>query len=527
MTEQRTLHRIRILLAALIALAAAGCSSLNQFDSWPIFASEPETDRQPGRFQALGPLVDVQWKDSTTQWGVRPLFSVRNYHDIPQDEPTQFAVPFFSPTATLSVLQRRTPAIAAPGQPSRSALQVLALWPIYWRESSGPMHRTLVLPFYYNYRNETADGGFYHHWAFFPLYFGGNTSLHGSYHAVFPFGGVLKNILGRDRIVFVVFPLYVYTESGEHRSYNVLVPFFNYSYGGRRSATYFWPIVGRSQRFDDPPQWFILWPFITFYEKPEPGENPVYSSAFFPFFGTQEKNGVKTRNIIWPLYSRAYNERTGRTDLVAPWPFFRSGSGPEYSRFTIWPFFGTLHDEQVRRQFYMWPLFRFEQRDTDGTSMRGRSIMLLYRSIDNRWYDPAEQARTYHENILWPLWYYKRDGLGNSYFCSLELRGVPAPQSFDRLYAPLWRLFESETRTYPTPPLTWHSTRALWDIFRYDRDDESSFLRVAPLFSARRANGKYKSIEVLMGLFGFVDQPERRTYRVLFFPWTVGREEKP
>ncbi len=523
MTGQGAIPASHPALLALIYLSVAGCAPFEQFDSWPVAAARPETERLPGRVEALGPFVDVQWKESTAQWGLRPLFSVRQYRRIPPDSKAQFDVPFFAPPATLSTLARRVPPRTRPGE-GCSALQVLALWPLYRHESCGPTSRTFFMPLYYNVRGRNEDGGKWHHWALFPIYFGGDSDKCGPYHAVFPHGGVVKNLLGRDKIRFVLFPLYSHATSGEHESYYVLFPFLRWASGGGRCTWQIWPLLGRTKRQDNPPRWFFLWPFFWYTEKPGEGETETRGSAFFPFWGWQERGDVRIYNIAWPLFSHTHNSKTGRTDYVVPWPILRFGSGPDYNRFQVWPLCGWLTDHHVQRQYYLWPLFRFEQRRTERRRMKGRSLFIVYRSIYKQWEDAGRSSpRTSYENVLWPLWCYKRDRLGNTYFGTLALRGVPDPQGWDRFYTFIWRIFEHESRVYNKGPgqNVWRSTRALWEAFRYDRDEDSSSLRLFPLFSCRRRGGRFKSFEVLAGMFGFVDRPGKRTYRTLFIPWAV------
>lgn len=507
------------------AVFAAGCSPFGQIGSWPLLATELETEDLPGRAEMFGPLVDVQWQQSTVQWGLRPLFSVRQYRDVPLDRQAQFDVPFFAPPALLSSLARRTPPRTAPGE-GRTALQVLALYPFYTHESCGPMSRTSLL-LYSNVRYETSDGDWHRRWELFPLYFGGNSSRHGLYHALFPLGGMLKNKFGRDEIIFVLFPLFTYARSGERRSYHLPWPFVRWASGGGRDVWHVWPLIGRMRRQDNPPQWFFLWPFFWYSEEPEEGERDSSRTAFFPFWGRQQQGDVTVHNVLWPLFSHARNDRTGRTDYVTPFPILRLGWGPDYDRFQVWPLFGVLRDQHIRRQYVLWPLFRFEQRDQPRSRMRGRSLLVLYRSISREWENADGDIRSDYENLLWPLWYYKRDAFDNTYFGTLALRGVPDPQGWDRFYSFIWRIFEHESRTYGRRPdrRVWRSTRALWGAFRYDRDDDSSFLRMFPLFTSRRAGGRFRSFEVLAGMFGYVDRPGTRTYRVLFVPWTVSRED--
>ncbi len=519
-------HSHHLPAALCLIIAAAGCSSVNQIDSWPIVYTDPESDRFPGRTEFIGPFIDIEWKDSTAQWGLRPLFSVRQYRDIPLDRQPQYDVPFFAPPAILSTISRQTPPHTAPGQ-GHSALQVLALWPLFSHESSGPVSRTYFIPLYYNVRDNTTPGNRWHQWAFFPLYFGGNSDKSGPYHALFPVGGVVKNMFGRDRIDFVLFPLYMHTAVGERHSYNFIWPIFNYAHGGGRDGWYVWPIIGRMARQDNPPRWFFLWPFFWYTEPPAEGERPTRATVFFPFFGWQERDGVRITNIIWPLYSHTKNTNTGQSDYVVPWPVLRIGSGPDYSRFQVWPLIGFYSDKRVSRQYYLWPLARFEQRRTEDSSMTGQSLLIIYRATARTWQDSRSQTRSDYENILWPLWSYKRDGQGNTYFCVIEPRGVPDPQGYDRFYAFIWRIFERESRTSPDDQArgTWRSTRALWQAFRYDSDNQSSFLRVFPALTCRRHSGRFTSFELLAGMFGFIDKPGTRTYRVLFIPWSVKRSE--
>ncbi len=508
-----------------LVLCLAGCASFDDIDTWPLLSTEPEQEFLPGRVEALGPFVDVQWQQSTTQWGLKPLFSVRNYRDVPYDRIAQFDVPFFAAAATLSTLARRTPPRTDPGE-GRRARQVLALYPLYRHESCEPLSRTIFIPLYYNVRNRHADQGWYHHWALFPIYFGGNSRAHGPYHAVFPLGGVCKNLFGRDKVRFVLGPLYIHASSGGRESYNVLWPFFNYTAGGGRDRWYVWPLIGRMKRQDNPPRWFFLWPFFWHTPKPKEGERETRGSAFFPFWGWQKDGAVYRRNVIWPLFSYARNEKTGRTDYVTPWPILRIGDGPDYYRRQAWPFYGYLDDAHVHRHYVLWPLYRREVRETDRSRMRGRSVLIIYRSITNEWKGSKDEDRSDYENILWPLYYYKRDGLGNKVFTTLNIRGVPDPQGWDRFYTFIWRIYEYESRavapgTLDTP---WKSTRALWGAYRYDRGWERSRMRVFPLFTSRRADGRLSGLEVLMGLFGYIDKPGARTYRLLFIPWTVKRE---
>jgi hypothetical protein len=522
-------HRCQLLLLGLVVLLVSGCRSAEQLDSWPLFVTEPESVHRPGRLRALGPLVQVDWKDSYRQWGVWPLFSVRNCPRVPEDEWAKFDVPYFSPPPLLTPFARREPPQAPPGE-GRPALQVLVLFPFIRHESCGPARRNLILPIYWNNQNRYRDGAWWHVWTLFPFYWGGNSSEDGPFHALFPLGGIIKNQFGRDVIRFVLFPLYSHTTSMGRESYSVLYPFFNYATGGDRDRWRIWPFVGRVKRQNRPPMWFFLWPFFWYTEPPEAGERAnAGTTALFPFWGTMRSGGLTRTNILWPFYSRVTNDVKQRTDIVAPWPIFRHGQGPDYYRFQIWPLIGTYGEAHVKRTYVLWPLWRTERRETERRLVDWRSLFVVYNRRYAELAGPNGEAVTNYRSLLWPFYYYARDRDGNTYLRVLNVRGLPDPHGWDRFYAKIFHVFEHEKRAAAPldPDGDWRSTRALWGGLRYDRDDRGTFLRIFPLFSTRTRDGRRLSFEALMGAFGYVDRPGRRVYRILFIPWSIERKGSP
>ncbi|MFW6157872.1 MAG: hypothetical protein ACOC8E_00770 [Planctomycetota bacterium] len=521
MEDRRTIPAAGLALV-LVCLAAAGCASPAQLERWPLLPVEPETDRFPGRLR-LGPFADVQWKDSTCQWGVRPLFSVRQYWNVAPDQRLNYDLPYYAPPALLDPTAREGPPPAAPGQTPRRGLQVYALPPFFWHASCGAEGGTQFIPFYYDFRGRNETEGRHHIWGLVPLYFGGYSDQRGSYHALFPLGGTVKNMLGRDRIDFVLFPLFSHARNGEHHSYTVLWPFINWSRGGGRWGWRVWPLVGRSKDEGEPPYWFILWPLFGFSESAGEGDREVHRYGAFPLYLWQKEGAVTTVSILGPIVSYSRNADTGRTEYVAPWPLFRYGYGPEYSRFQLWPFYGQVRERHVRQQYLLWPFFRFQQKDTARSRSRARALFMIYREKSREWQTEDNRELSTYENALWPLWYYRRDELGNAYLGALSLFGAPDVQGWRRLYAPLWDLYEYDRRTYGAPGdrRTWRSHRLLWGAIGYEEDERSSSLRVFPLFSVDRRDGAFTGFHLLAGLFGYADDAGKRTVRLFFIPWTI------
>jgi len=505
----------------------AGCSGIDQLDSWPFYAVEPETEWRPRRIQILGPIIEIQRKGSAVQWDLRPFVSIRRFYDLPPDRPPQFDVPYFSPRALLTKMARRVPPAAKPGE-GRDAHQVHVLYPIYRHERCGPMWRTYLLPFYYNFHGETEDGEKWHHRAILPFYMAGRSDKRGSYAAVIPFHGTLKNMLGFDEIRFTMFPFYVHFISGERHRWGVLFPIISWSKGGGRESWYIAPFYGWTKRQDEPKRRFYLWPLFCTVDEPKEGERTdIKASVFFPFYAKVQRGSVISKHVMWPIYSHQYNTKTGRHEYVSPVWIRRWGWGPDYERYQFWPFYGRWRQGHVTRKWILYPFWQTERRETDRSLMVGRARGLIDRTIYREWTEPDGKRLNDYERTVWPFSYFKRDHENNEYEASLALRGRPDPHGLDRCYAALWRVYEYRKLTVGpgSPEDPWRSTRVLWEGIRYDRTNDSSFLRIFPLFSRRREQGELKSLEVLMGMFGYVDRPGKRTYRIFFVPWTVKRED--
>ncbi len=522
MENQQTITgaRLALILACLIGV---GCTTAHRLEQWPVLPVEAETDRHPGELR-LGRLAELRWKHSTVQWGLAPLFSVRQYWDLDPEQDFNYNLPYYTPPALLDEEDRVGPRLAGPDQVPGRARQVFVLPPLFHHASFEDSRGTVLLPFYYNFLGWNEEEGRHRVWGLFPIYFGGRSDQRGSYHAVFPLGGTVKNMLGRDRIDFVLFPLYSHAQSGDHHSYTVLWPFINWRRGGGRRGWRVWPIVGRSKAKGEPPHWFFLWPFFGGTGQAEEDDRAVERRGVFPFYVRETGGAVTNISILGPIIGYSKNEDTGQTEYVAPWPFFRYGQGPRYSRLQFWPFYGRLRDRNASQQYYMWPFFRFGQQETDRRTSHERTLFLFYRDKSERWTAEDGSEMTTYDNALWPFWYYRRDEKGNAYLGALNLFGFPAPQGWGRVYSPLWDIYEYDRRTYGPPDdrQIWRRHRFLWGAVRYERDERKSALRVFPLFSVNRRDGAISGVNLLGGLLGYSDREDRRTFRVLFIPWTTG-----
>lgn len=334
----------------------------------------------------------------------------------------------------------------------------------------------------------------------FPLLATGHHPVEGSYLYVFPFGGTLKGLLGKDEALGVLFPLYGWTRRGETESHHILFPLISLTYGGGVSGFRFLPFYGHlEKRRPDGELVFnrttVLWPLISWAAENTNSRNPFRSLVVFPFFGFTRSEWMDDTTILWPFFRWWEDKRTGYQEYRLPFPFLIFGSGPEQSRFDLWPLFGFRERGSYRRHFFLWPIERYETIETEEYVDRRLWVLPFFWGHHRRYkqgLDGAPPGEDVQVNV-WPLLRYeeRRDGTFEVAF--------PAPLwfedptfNFDAILGPLWRLFryrrEADGRTRLDVLLGLFSARSgpeeeRWDVLgglvgRTTRADGTSTTRL-------------------------------------------------
>lgn len=417
-----------VLLAGLLTLLLAGCHS---FAVPPFY--EQDLDPAPMREGSR----QVEWDFDV---GVRPLFQARATADGERVE-GHLLFP-------LGVMER------TPEQ------RTVRLYPIYQRiqrtDPDGfPDDDTIVFPFLVT----------------------GTHPVEGSYLYVFPFGGTLKGLLGKDEAAGVLFPLYGWTRDRETETHHVLWPLVSWTSGGGASGVRVLPFYGHQEKRDAEgnlvfDRTTVLWPLFSWAHDGTNSRNRFESLFVFPFFGRTRSPWMDDDTVLWPLLRWWHDKRTGYREWRLPFPFFVRGSGPDHTRLDVWPFFGYRQRGGFTRHFALWPIERHEVQETEEYRDERLWLLPLFWRSHRQYHDGrGEDVKT----SVWPLVRYERDHQGGF---SVQL---PAPLwfedpllNFDTILAPLWRLF------------------------RYARDAEGR-----------------TSLDLLLGLFSSRDGPEGSRWDVL------------
>ncbi|MEW6444406.1 MAG: hypothetical protein AB1640_26005 [bacterium] len=419
---------VSVLILA-VALCSAGCmTGKDRVELGPLYARRPLLEEPGTEWSFLWPFFDGRSGEKVRQFGFRPVLNLRRESQTGREG-------------------------------DRTELQ--ALWPlILYRQTEGCERRTLRLfPLVYHRefvhpegREETDD-------FVLPFFLRGRSSdSEENYLALFPLAGSLRGLFGKDRIRFLLFPLYADSRDGEHRSRNFLWPFVQYSSGGGKSSFRVWPFYGRKEKEGSYKKTFVLWPFFAHVQERLGRERPLDSWYFLPFYGRQQTPFGKIEYFLYPFFSYQRNEAPGNRfrEWNAPWPFFSIARGDRYRKTYLWPFWGRQERGSYERDFIAYPIYSHSVYASAGRMSEGRYLLPFYWawSLTDR-----KEERTAHFkiwpilsrsagledrrnlNVLSPLWFRDRDG-------------------FERNYGPLWTWYRHRSTDFE------EEYRVLWHVWR-------------------------------------------------------------
>jgi len=436
------------------------------------------------RTEMFGPIFGSEKSDSSTLFNFSPLFSLYRDSIIPQVE------------AELG-------------------------YPILSFDKFGREYRFQIFQFISFSGGESSNQEIKSRLTLFPLYFHQrSTNPEQNYTAVAPFYGELNNRLFRDKISFIMVPLYLKTEKRGVITENYLFPVFHHRHGAGVEGWQFWPVVGQEHKeiTTTTNQWgesvvsgghdkfFALWPFF-FKTTVGTGTTNVQTQlAVLPFYVDQQAPSRSSRFYGFPFgYSHTIDRARRYEEWGAPWPLVIFARGPGKHANRVWPFFSQARNATHQSAFYAWPIYKYN-RVTSGPLDRERTRIafflysdLIERNLTN---NTALQRRDF-----WPLFTWRKDHQGSTRLQALSLLEplLPGNKSIERVYSPVYALYRQERSG-----VTGDSSRSiLWNLYRSE------------------VRGEKRRQSALFGLFQREKTPERTRWRVLFVPFTTRDQPKP
>jgi len=350
-----------------------------------------------------------------------------------------------------------------------------------------------------------------HRFTLYPVYFQQrslDTNL--DYTAVIPFYGHLQHRLFRDRIFFVMFPIYGETQKKDVVTDNYFYPFVHVRHGDGLHGWQVWPFVGREHKvvttqtngFGDVStigghdHSFVLWPFWLSQDNGLGMENPEKFRASLPAFVVTRSTNRDDTTVLWPFFSWIVEREKQYHEWEGPWPFviFTRGTGKTTSR--VWPIFSQSHNATMESDSYVWPIYRYKRLHSDPLDERSTRIAFyLYTGVTEK------NTETGHEKLrrdMWPFFTWRRDFDGNTRLQVLApIESILASnRGIERNWSPIWSLWRSENN--PREGLA--SQSLLWNLYRHETGRDQ------------------KKISLLFGLFQYQRDGKNSRTRIFYIP---------
>ena len=328
-----------------------------------------------------------------------------------------------------------------------------------------------------------------------PFYFQGTSAQGENYFAIFPIGGTIYEFLGRDKILFVLFPFYGKSNINDVYTTTVLWPIGSKTSGGGIERFRVWPLYGTSSLENEYQKKFVLW--------------PIYTSVKY----TNDRN-PGGGFILVPIYGRIITERADNywfaapfirymhSDIQwivhAPWPFIQLADGEMYKRI-FWPLYGKKHLGTLTRQYWLWPLIWNNKTEYARYDQHRRMIVPFFFSTTDVITKPMKQYETGDVMTrywkIWPLMSWERIH-ENSRFRTLELWPLRNTPGIERNWAAYWTLY----RRMNTDGVVRHDV--LWGLYRQTKDPEAFEWSLLKGFAGYKKTQNSRSFRFLFMRFG-------------------------
>jgi hypothetical protein len=445
-TKRKKLRRLlQFLRVCWLGLALCFCSPASAdsiFHAGLFFDEFPLTLDAGQRTEAVGPFYYDQQKDTEATWAIPPLFS----HDV---------------------------------DPAVESQEDDLVYPLLTYERYGTQYRWQFIQLFSFAGGQEPDNSEKRRFTLFPIYFQQRSpETNDNYTALVPFYGHLQNRLMRDRIFFVMFPIYSETQKRDVVTDNYLFPFFDVQHGDGLHGWQLWPLFGARHKavttvtngFDDTEvvggydRYFALWP-IHFWQNNGIGTDaPEKFRANLPLYSYSRSPQCDSTTVLWPFFSWIDEREKKYHEWQAPWPFviFARGEGKTTSR--VFPLFSLSQNTNLESDSYLWPLYRHKAVHADPLGLTRDSVLFYIYSAETE--TNTQTGAVKKRRDMWPFftWHYDLNGNERLQIFAPVEPAVPNNRGVERNWSPLWSVWRWEHNSKTGAD----SRSLLWNLYRRD-----------------------------------------------------------
>jgi hypothetical protein len=448
---------------------------------WPLWDYRASEAADYKSTHLLGPLLKYETKGFETEYALRPLF----YRAVDDEGVSETDVLY-------PVLRHKNRGDGT------SSIRVLGLLSYGFGEKEADKSE-----------DEAFNSKRYY---LFPFLFYGEEEQ-GRYFAFFPFGGTLYNWFSRDHIFFTLFPLYSQTERKGTQVDNFLWPFFARISGENESGYKFWPIYGASRKEGVYRKKFFLWPIFFSESLKLNTDNPKEVRAAWPFYIRKDSPKKSSRTVLWPFFSKVENREKEYVTWNAPWPLVRVTKGDKYHGLKILPFFSDETMDVKRERWYLWPVYKIEEMNSELIMRRrDRVLFFLYSDVREVKYETGDSLRRID---FWPFFGYKNvNGVSHLHLLSLVEPFFPNNQSIERLWSPLWRVYQQKWDQQGNRVVS-----LLWNLYWSEKQGDRLAWELFPIIQYRKDSQAESDISFLKGLVRYRKGLDGKQLNLFYLPW--------
>jgi hypothetical protein len=396
-----------------------------------------------------------------------------------------------------------------------TASETTVLYPLFYSRSYGPNYEWSVLKLINHFGPKPGEsiGPATQEQDFdvWPFYFSSTVPDQStSYHALWPIGGTILHRFSRDKLSFVLWPLYLQTEKNGAITTSTPWPIFHTT-RGRAHGWALWPLYGEQHWPGAYDRHFYLWPLgfdNTVQPPPEapPGTAARHETGFLPFYSSERGPSLDSETYLWPFF--------GYTDRTQPfryhetryfWPFLVQGRGDKKFVDRKGPFYTHSIVKGYDKTWILWPLWRQARWQEEGVDQtKTQLFFFVYWGLNQHSvaHPAAAPARKIH---VWPLLSFWDNGAGRVQYQVLSPLEVFFPHS-DEMRESWTPLFAIYRHSQSAPGESRSSL--LWDGITWEHSvaHGHAAFHLGPLFGIER-NPSGRTVTLLGGLLHWTRGP--------------------
>jgi hypothetical protein len=482
-------------VAGVVAAAFAVRAEAEENNLWPAYVGHADAEGQVQSWTGLGPLFfSHPIAPAGRVGGFRPFYTKR---------------------------------LAVGGDTA----EITVLYPLFYHRNYGPNYEWSILKLINHFgprpgeapRPATQEKDF----DVWPFYFSSVTpDPQTTYHALWPISGTLQHRFSRDRIDFVLWPLYLRTEKDGAVTTSTPWPIFHTTHGAAQGWA-LWPLYGTQDWPGAYHREFYLWPLgwnntIQPSAEAPPGTAAKHETGFLPFYTSERGPFLNSENYLWPFF--------GYTDRTAPfrdhvtryfWPFAVQGRGDNRYINRWGPAYTHSIIKGYDKTWIAWPLWRQARWDEEGLAQtKTQFFFFIYWGLEQRSlaHPAAAPARKFH---VWPLVSVWDNGAGRRQWQAPSPLEVFFPHN-DEVRESWTPLFSLVRHDQSAPGET--RTSLLWDgiTWSHSTAHQRSEFHLGPLLGIER-NPYGRRVTLLGGLIGWNRGPADRSWHLFGLEFSPNR----